>query len=70
MAKNYYQCAQLFRKEKCGPASAWELASLRLIKKMRGGRVCVNRGDYLRTYALMASFNKNYRPNNFTVVAV
>ena len=26
-------------------------------------------GDYLRTHGLMASFNKNYRPDNFTRAA-
>lgn len=56
--------------------AARKLASLRLIKKIRGACVRATReggrgreGDYLRTHGLMASFNKNYRPDNFTRAA-
>ena len=57
------------RKKNVG-RDAWKLASLRLIKKMRGTRVRKQGGDYPRTHALMASFNKNYRADNFTRAAV
>lgn len=60
----------MWKEKKMLAGDAWKLASLRLIKKMRGTRVRKQGGDYPRTHALMASFNKNYRADNFTRAAV